>query len=316
MSGRKRFARRFLHNKVAMAGAIFVAILVLVAIFAPWVAPYDPNVATGGLRSAFLPPSRDHWLGTDGTGLDQFSRVVFGTRLALLAGLEAVFVSLVIGLPIGLLIGYFGGWTDRVSMRVVEAIVAVPTTMMAMAIIAATGPGIQKAMFAVGFVYAMAIIRLARAEVMGARAEVYVDGARAAGASNKRIMWRHILPNVAPALIVQSTLLLAASVLIEAGLSLLGLGAGSDQVSWGVMLRSASQVIDRDCVPALAGGHRAVPHRAGAQRARRRPAGRLRPRGQGRQARRRAGHARARSSSTPARRRAVRQLGAWWSCGT
>ncbi|MPY94217.1 MAG: ATP-binding cassette domain-containing protein [Acidimicrobiia bacterium] len=254
MSGRKRFARRFLRNKVAMAGASFVLLLVIVAIFAPLIAPYDPNLAAGGLSSAFLPPSGDHWLGTDGTGLDQFSRVVYGTRLALLAGIEAVAVSLVIGLPIGLFIGYFGGWTDRFTMRVVEAIVAVPTTMMAMAIIAATGPGIQKAMFAVGFVYAMAIIRLARAEVLGARAELYVDGARAAGASDNRIMWRHILPNVAPALIVQSTLLLAASVLIEAGLSLLGLGAGADQVSWGIMLRSASQVIDRDAFQAWPAG--------------------------------------------------------------
>ncbi len=246
MSGRKRFTRRFLRNKVAMAGASFVLLLVVVATFAPLIAPYDPNVTTGGLRSAFQRPSGEHWFGTDGTGLDQFSRVVYGTRLALVAGLEAVAVSLVIGLPIGLAVGYFGGWADRLTMRVVEAVVAVPTTMMAMAIIAATGPGIQKAMFAVGLVYAMAIIRLARAEVLGARAELYVDGARAAGASDNRIMWRHILPNVAPALIVQSTLLLAASVLIEAGLSLLGLGAGSGQVSWGVMLRSASQVIDRD----------------------------------------------------------------------
>src|SRR6476469_2898162 len=141
MSGRKRFARRFLHNRVAMAGATFVVILVLVAIFAPPVAPYDPHVATGGLRTAFLPPSRDHWLGTDVTGLDQFSRVVYGTRLALLAGLEAVFVSLAIGLPIGLSIGYSGCGTDRFSMRGGDATVAVPTTMRAMAIIAATGPG-------------------------------------------------------------------------------------------------------------------------------------------------------------------------------
>lgn len=246
MTGRKRFVRRFTRNKVAMAGASFVALLVIVAVFAPWIAPHDPNVAVGGLRSAFQKPSGDYWLGTDGTGLDQFSRVVYGTRLALLAGLEAVAVSLVIGLPIGLAIGYFGGWADRITMRVVEAIVAVPTVMMAMAIIAATGPGINRAMLAVGFVYSMAFVRLARAEVLAARAEIYVDGARAAGASDRRIMWRHILPNIAPSLIVQATLLLAASVLIEAGLSLLGLGASSSQVSWGVMLRAASQVIDRD----------------------------------------------------------------------
>ena len=162
--------------------------------------------------------------------------------------------ALIVGVPLGLTIGYFRGWVDRIVMRGVESVVAIPAVVLAIAIIAVVGPGLVRAMFAIGIVYSMIITRLTRAEVFAAREELYVDGARAAGAGNSRIMFRHILPNIAPALIVQTTLLFATSVLAEAALSFLGLGASTNEASWGRMLRSAQESIDQSIWPAFPPG--------------------------------------------------------------
>ncbi len=162
--------------------------------------------------------------------------------------------ALAIGVPLGLTIGFFRGWVDRIIMRVVESIVAIPAVVLAISIIAVTGPGLVTAMFAIGVVYSMIITRLTRAEVFAAREELYVDGARASGSSDLRIMFRHILPNIAPVLIVQTTLLFATSVLAEAALSFLGLGASTNQASWGRMLRSAQESIDQSIWPAFPPG--------------------------------------------------------------
>ena len=159
---------------------------------------------------------------------------MYGTRFAFMAGAIAVSVALAIGIPVGLLIGYRRGWVDRVVMRFVETVVAIPAVVLAIAIIAVVGPGLVTAMFAIGIVYSMIITRLTRAEAFAAREELYVDGARAAGATGWRIMFRHMLPNIAPVLIVQTTLLFAQAVLAEAALSFLGLGANNNQASWGL----------------------------------------------------------------------------------
>ena len=253
MSTRQRVQARLARNKVAMVGGVYLLVVVIVALLAPLLAPHDENLATR-FQDILFNPSSEYWLGTDHVGRDIASRLMFGARYALLAGAEAVVVALAIGVPLGLLIGYFRGWVDAVVMRIVETVVAVPAIVMAMAIIAGLGVGLTKAMLAVGIVYSMVITRLTRAEVFAAREELYVDGAIAAGASSIRVMFRHVLPNVAPALIVQTTLLFAQAILAEAGLSFLGIGAGSDQASWGRMLRDAQLSIDRTIWPAIPPG--------------------------------------------------------------
>ena len=253
MSTRQRVQARLGRNKLAMAGGAYLFVVVAVAVLAPLLAPHDENQATR-FQDILFDPSGEYWLGTDHVGRDIASRIMFGARYALLAGAEAVAVALVIGIPLGLVIGYFRGWVDAVVMRVVETVVAVPAIVMAMAIIAGLGTGLTKAMLAVGLVYSMVITRLTRAEVFAAREELYVDGAIASGASSARVMFRHVLPNVAPALIVQTTLLFAQAILAEAGLSFLGIGAGSDQASWGRMLRDAQLSIDRTIWPAIPPG--------------------------------------------------------------
>lgn len=251
---RSRFWARLRRNKVAVGGAVYLVFTVLVAIFAPWLTSHDETFATRFSDILFGPGEGGYILGTDHVGRDILTRVFFGARYALIAGAEAVLVALIIGIPLGLIIGYYRGWVDRIVMRLVETVVAVPAVVMAMAIITGLGTGLTNAMLAIGLVYSMIITRLARAEVFAAREELYVDGARAAGASNLRIMWRHILPNIAPPLIVQTTLLFAQAVLAEAALSFLGIGANANQASWGRMLRDAELSIDRTIWPAIPPG--------------------------------------------------------------
>jgi peptide/nickel transport system permease protein len=251
--GGSRFWRRFLRNRLAVGAGVFLLILLSLVLLAPLITTHDPNLATN-FADFLKNPSSEYWWGTDSVGRDIYTRVIYGTRYAFTAGGVAVFTALIIGVPLGLTIGFFRGWSDRIIMRFVEAVVAVPAVVFAIAIISVVGTGLVRAMFAIGIVYSMIITRLTRAEVFAAREELYVDGARAAGASNNRIMFRHILPNIAPALIVQTTLLFATSVLAEAALSFLGLGASTNQASWGRMLRSAQESIDQSIWPAFPPG--------------------------------------------------------------
>ncbi|MFT4596655.1 MAG: peptide/nickel transport system permease protein [Paracrocinitomix sp.] len=251
--GGNRFWRRFRRNRLALAAGAFLLFLLSLILLAPLITSHDPQQATR-FQDFLFNPGSDYWWGTDAVGRDIYTRVIYGTRFAFLAGAVAVGTALTIGVPLGLTIGFFRGWIDRIVMRVVEAIVAVPAVVFAIAIIAVVGTGLVRAMFAIGIVYSMIITRLTRAEVFAAREELYVDGARASGASNLRIMFRHILPNIAPVLIVQTTLLFATSVLAEAALSFLGLGAGPKQASWGRLLRSAQESIDQSIWPAFPPG--------------------------------------------------------------
>ena len=248
-----RFWKRFRRNKLAVASGVFLLLLLSLVFLAPLLTTHSPSLATN-FADILKKPSGEYWLGTDHVGRDIYTRIIYGTRYAFTAGAIAVLTSLIIGIPLGLTIGYFRGWVDRIVMRIVEAIVAIPAVVLAIAIIAVVGPGLIRAMFAIGIVYSMIITRLTRAEVFAAREELYVDGARAAGATNRRIMFRHILPNIAPALIVQTTLLFATSVLAEAALSFLGLGASNNEASWGRMLRSAQESIDQSIWPAFPPG--------------------------------------------------------------
>jgi peptide/nickel transport system permease protein len=234
----KRLARR----RGAMVALGVVVFFVLLAVLAPEVAPYDPLATSwSAIRKA---PSAAHWFGTDEIGRDVLSRVVWGTRASLLAGVVSVSISLAFGVPIGLLAGYAGGWADALISRMTDAMLACPFLILAIALAAFLGPSLTNAMIAIGVSATPIFIRLTRAQVLQVKVEDYVEAARAVGNSPLRIMWRHILPNIVPPLIVQVTLTVAAAIIAEAALSFLGLGQQPPAPSWGSMLNTAKNYID------------------------------------------------------------------------
>jgi len=234
----KSLARR--RGAVAALGV--VVFFVLLALLAPAVAPYDPLATSwSAIRKA---PSAAHWFGTDEIGRDVLSRVVWGTRASLLAGIVSVFISLAFGIPIGLLAGYVGGWVDALISRMTDAMLACPFLILAIALAAFLGPSLTNAMIAIGVSATPIFIRLTRAQVLQVKVEDYIEAARAVGNSPLRIMWRHILPNIVPPLIVQATLAIAAAIIAEAALSFLGLGQQPPAPSWGSMLNTAKNYID------------------------------------------------------------------------
>jgi len=189
-------------------------------------------------------PSMMYWFGTDEIGRDVLSRVIWGARASILAGLVSVSISMVLGIPIGLLAAYVGGWTDSVISRFTDAMLAVPFLILAIALSAFLGPSLNNAMIAIGVSAMPVFIRLTRAQVMQTKVEDYVEAARAVGNPHWRIALRHILPNVMPPLIVQATLSIAAAIIAEASLSFLGLGQQPPQPSWGSMLNTAKNYMD------------------------------------------------------------------------
>ncbi|HWK63582.1 MAG TPA: dipeptide/oligopeptide/nickel ABC transporter permease/ATP-binding protein [Rhizobiaceae bacterium] len=229
------------HVIVGIASAVLF-LLAFMAIFADWIAPYEP--LKQNLIEALQAPSAQHWLGTDDLGRDVLSRLIHGCRVAVIAAAEGTAIALLLGVPLGLFIGYRGGWWDWVVMRLVEAIVSIPGIMVAIVIIAILGPGLHKAMIALGILYSTSFLRLARGVVLAEREEVYVRSARVIGASDGRILLRHIFPNIAPPLIVQVTLTVGAVLLSEAGLSFIGLGVQPPDASWGTMLNTAAAFMD------------------------------------------------------------------------
>jgi peptide/nickel transport system permease protein len=240
---RQRAWRRLLRRRGAMLGLFFVVFFIALAIFAPYIAPYDP-VATSwsAVRKA---PSAEFWFGTDEIGRDVLSRVVWGARASLLAGLVSVCISMALGVPIGLLAAYVGGWTDGLISRFTDSMLAVPFLILAIALAAFLGPSLTNAMIAIGVSATPIFIRLTRAQVLAVKVEDYIEAARAVGNPHWRIALRHILPNVLPPLIVQSTLAIAAAVIAEASLSFLGLGQQPPAPSWGSMLNTAKNFVDQ-----------------------------------------------------------------------
>ncbi len=239
----KRAWRRLLRRRGAMLGLAIVVFFVLMALFAPYISPYDP-VATSwsAVRKA---PSAEYWFGTDEIGRDVLSRVIWGSRASLLAGLVSVCISMALGVPIGLLAAYVGGWTDGLISRFTDSMLAVPFLILAIALAAFLGPSLTNAMIAIGVSATPVFIRLTRAQVLAVKVEDFVEAARAVGNPHWRIALRHILPNVLPPLIVQSTLAIAAAVIAEASLSFLGLGQQPPAPSWGSMLNTAKNFVDQ-----------------------------------------------------------------------
>ncbi len=237
-----RALRRLARRKGAMAGLAVVVVFVALALLAPFVSPQDPLATSwSAIRKA---PSAAHWFGTDEIGRDVFSRVIWGARASLLAGMVSVLISLSIGVPLGLLAGYVGRMTDMLISRVTDAMLACPFLILAIALAAFLGPSLTNAMIAIGISATPIFIRLTRGQVLAVKVEDYIEAARALGNPHLRIALRHILPNVVPPLIVQATLALAAAVIAEASLSFLGLGQQPPAPSWGSMLNTAKNYVD------------------------------------------------------------------------
>ena len=226
-----RFVR---SNKKLLIGAAIFIVVVIFAIFANQIAPYHYSTINTGNR--FEMPSRDHLFGTDSLKRDVFSRVVYGTRISLTVGIICVGISVGIGVPTGLLAGYSGGWIDMVFMRICDVLLSIPWVLMAVAVTAVTGPGIQVVYIAMGLVHAPGFMRLTRGMVLSIREREYVDAAEQLGESKASILFRYILPNSAGMIIVRATTIMARAVLSEAAISYIGYGTQPPNPSWGLML--------------------------------------------------------------------------------
>lgn len=234
---------KFRRNRSAMVGGSFVLFFVLIALLAP-VLPIPEPAATdwGKIR---LSPSAEHWLGTDEIGRDILSRMIWGARASLMAGVVSVMIALAVGVPLGLLAGYFGGWTDQIIARATDALLAMPFLILAIALAAFLGPSLTNAMIAIGLSAVPVFIRLTRGQVMSVKTEDHVEGARAIGLGHRRIMTHYILPNVFPPILVQATLTIATAIIAEASLSFLGLGQQPPAPSWGSMLATAKNFLSQ-----------------------------------------------------------------------
>ncbi|MFN7642918.1 MAG: ABC transporter permease [Burkholderiales bacterium] len=233
--------RAVLSRPTAVFGGVVLVLVSLLAVFAPWIAPYDPLATSwAAVRKA---PSAAHWFGTDEVGRDLLSRTIWGARASLSAGVIAVTIAVGAGVPIGMLAGYVGGWVDAVIGRVTDAMLAVPFLILAIALAAFLGPSLGNAMIAIGVTATPIFVRLARGQVLAARAEDWVEAARAVGNPPARILLRHILPNILPPVMVQATLAVAAAIIAEASLSFLGLGQQPPAPSWGSMLNTAQRFL-------------------------------------------------------------------------
>ncbi|MBC7702959.1 MAG: ABC transporter permease [Rhodoferax sp.] len=233
--------RRLLGEPSALIGAAIVVLFALMALFAPLITPYDP-IASDWMAIR-LPPNAQHWFGTDDLGRDVLSRVIFGTRASLSAGVVSVAVAVLVGVPFGLLAGYFGRFVDTAISRIADALLACPFLVLAIALAAFLGPSLQNAMIAIGISATPIFIRVARAQTLLVCTEDYIAAARSQGIGHLAILTGHVLPNVLAPIIVQATLTMAIAVLAEASLAFLGLGQLPPAPSWGSMLDVARQFL-------------------------------------------------------------------------
>jgi peptide/nickel transport system permease protein len=236
-----RAARRFVRNRMAMAGFCFIIIVVTTAVFAPWLWPQNP--VTQHLNDLNQTPSAAHWLGTDNLGRDIFSRLIQGTRVSMQVCLGVIILAVAVALPVGLLAGYLGGIVDSVIMRVIDAMFTLPVLGLALAVAALLGPSIFHTSIAIAVGFVPGLVRVIRGQALAVREEAYVEASRSVGISAFRMLRRHIFPNVAAPLIVQVAISFGYALLAEAGLSFLGLGVQPPNASWGNMLEAAYQFI-------------------------------------------------------------------------
>jgi len=239
----KNIFKRLLKNKAAVLGLIIIVILVSAAIFAEQIAPYGYDDQQ--LRMRFLPPSGEHFFGTDDYGRDIFSRIIYGSRTSLMVGLVSVSISSVIGTFLGAVAGFYGRWVDNIIMRGVDIMLAIPNILLAISIAATLGPGITNVMIAVGISSIPGYARLVRASILSIKEQEYIEAARSIGASDFRLITRHILPNAMAPIIVQATMSIAIAILSAAALSFIGLGVSPPTPEWGSML-SGGRAFIRD----------------------------------------------------------------------
>jgi len=223
-----------LSNPLALTGFIIIATILLLALFAPLIAPYDPDSID--VKAILLAPSQHHLMGTDGLGRDVFSRMLFGARISLLVGIVAVGIATAIGIVLGAISGYYRGWVDVVIMRLVDVMLSIPTFFLILAVIAFLTPSIWNIMIVIGLTSWMGVTRLVRAEFLSLQGREFVLAAKTLGAKDFRLIFTHLLPNSLTPIIVSSVLGVASAVLIESGLSFLGLGVQAPQASWGNIL--------------------------------------------------------------------------------
>jgi len=233
--------RKILTNPLALAGFVIIATILLLALFASFIAPFDPDAID--VKTILLSPSSQHLMGTDGLGRDVFSRMLFGARISLLVGIVAVGIATAIGVMLGAISGYYRGWVDIVIMRLVDVMLSIPTFFLILAVIAFLTPSIWNIMIVIGLTSWMGVTRLVRAEFLSLRGREFVMASQTLGAKDGRLIFRHLLPNSLTPIIVSSVLGVASAVLIESGLSFLGLGVQAPQASWGNILTDGKEYI-------------------------------------------------------------------------
>ncbi len=239
-----RALRKMLRKPLATLGLLIVLGIIVVAVFAEHIAPHDPT--RPDFMAILAPPGGPYLLGTDEIGRDILSRLIYGARASLQAGLIAVLIAVGIGVPIGLISGYFRGFLDEVViMRLTDAMMAFPVIVLALALTAVLGPSLSTAMVAIGIVYAPIFIRLARAQTLSVRETEYVEAARALGNRHPGIMLKHVLPNITSPILIQMSVSMATAILVESALSFLGLGVQPPTPSWGSMLRLGSGYMEQ-----------------------------------------------------------------------
>ena len=237
----RRFVRVMSSRWVVVFGFVVILILVLTAIFAPYLSPYPPNQQD--LAASTQNPSQSHWLGTDALGRDQFSRIIFGSRIAILVGVVAVALAAAVGMTLGLVAGYFGGWVQVVIMRFVDALMAFPPIVLILAIAVLLGGGLFNVLLAIGIGLLPTYARLMYGQILALKQNDYVTAAGSIGASNLRIMFFHLLPNAFPSLLILITLNMGTAILMEASLSFLGIGISPSIPTWGSMVNVGYQYI-------------------------------------------------------------------------
>ena len=231
-----------IKNPLALAGLMIIAIISFMAIFAPLITPFDPDAIN--VKSILLSPSSAHWMGTDGLGRDVYSRMLFGARISLLVGIVAVGIATVIGIVLGAISGFYRGWVDTVIMRLVDVMLSIPTFFLILAVIAFLTPSIWNIMIVIGLTSWMGVTRLVRAEFLSLRNREFVLASQTLGATDRRLIFKQLLPNSLTPIIVSSVLGIASAVLVESGLSFLGLGVQAPQASWGNILTDGKEYIE------------------------------------------------------------------------
>ena len=235
MSRKGIFVRTFRRNKISVVGLLMALCLVIIAVIAPWISPYDPISQDISVQHA--PPGWAHLFGADSYGRDQLSRVLWGSRVSLVVGLLSVLFAMAAGIPLGMIGGYKGGWVDNLVLRFIDIFMSFPIVILGLLVLAVMGPGLMKIVIAIGVALTPRIARLARGSTLSVKGKEYIEAARAVGQNDGKIMMIHILPNIFGEILVMGTLWVATAIIVEASLSFIGLGVRPPTPSWGAMIR-------------------------------------------------------------------------------